>query len=94
MIDSLFFLFIIISIFTLIKYSVAKKILLSDSGDKHQKFISKLKVPLIGGITLLFSILYIEIDYNIKRLLVTFNTIDKKINYVRQYRCVGSIYTK
>ena len=56
----------VILIIILIKYTINDEILLSDTGDKHQKFISKKKVPLIGGVIFLFSIIYIDIGLYLK----------------------------
>ena len=44
------------------------KFLLSFTGDKHQKFASKLNIPLSGGVVLFFSLVFLEIDINIKIL--------------------------
>tara|TARA_X000000950_G_scaffold278491_1_gene369530 strand:+ start:24864 stop:25895 length:1032 start_codon:yes stop_codon:yes gene_type:complete len=48
----IFFFISLFSIFFLNKFFVTKKILLSQSGEKHQMFASKNSVPLIGGIYL------------------------------------------
>ena len=49
-------------------YFIKEKILLSDSGDSHQKFSSKVTIPLIGGIFIFSGILFFIynslIEYN------------------------------
>ncbi|MDC1248458.1 undecaprenyl/decaprenyl-phosphate alpha-N-acetylglucosaminyl 1-phosphate transferase [Pelagibacteraceae bacterium] len=40
-------------------YCIKKKILLNQSGEKHQQFVEKSQVPLIGGIYFLISFIYI-----------------------------------
>ena len=53
--DNIFYFFIIVfSILFLNKFFINKNLLLSHSGDKHQEFVSKKSVPLIGGIFLIF----------------------------------------
>ena len=53
--DNIFYYFIIVfSILFLNKFFINKNLLLSHSGDKHQEFVSKKSVPLIGGIFLIF----------------------------------------
>ena len=42
-----------------------KKILLNQSGDKHQKFANSSNTPLIGGIFILFSYILFFLDNNI-----------------------------
>ena len=37
---------------------IKKNILLNETGDKHQKFASNLKIPLTGGIFLFLGILF------------------------------------
>lgn len=64
MVNFIFLFFFVISIFFLNKYFVSKKILLSQSGEIHQKFASSNSVPLIGGIYLfiLFSFIFFKIQ--------------------------------
>ena len=40
------------------KYLINKKFLISETGDRHQKFTSKINTPLTGGILIFFSFLY------------------------------------
>ena len=57
---------IILVIFFLNRLFINKNLLLSHSGDKHQKFVCKKSVPLIGGIFLCFILLLYE---SIKQLI-------------------------
>ena len=49
-----------------------KNFLLSFTGDKHQKFTSSLKIPLAGGLVFILSLIFLEIDINIKILCLLF----------------------
>ena len=64
MINYIYLIIIIPSIFYLHKLFVNKKLLLSHSGDQHQKFASKNSIPLIGGIyiTILFTLILFQIE--------------------------------
>ena len=55
---------IILVIFFLNRLFINKNLLLSHSGDKHQKFVCKKSVPLIGGIflTFLFILVFAKFD--------------------------------
>ena len=50
--------FLVISILLLNKFFLRKKILINETGDVHQKFASKSKIPLTGGIFIFFGYLY------------------------------------
>lgn len=66
-------LYLILSIFLaviLIIFSKKKNILLSFSGNAHQKFTSVINVPLIGGLIILFFFLLISEKYFIYNFLV------------------------
>lgn len=53
-----YILLLIIFIFFLGEFFKKKKVLLSETGDYHQKFASKSNIPLLGGIFLFLSVLY------------------------------------
>ena len=56
------------------KYLIKKNILLNDTGNKHQKFSTIKKVPLIGGFFILIFILLLEFNISFKTLaLLTFS---------------------
>ena len=56
------------------KYLIKKNILLNDTGNKHQKFSTIKKVPLIGGFFILLFILLLEFNISFKALaLLTFS---------------------
>lgn len=64
----LFYIFFcLILVFQLNKYFLKKKIFVNESGDVHQKFTSKLKIPLTGGflilICLMFKYQYFQLSY-------------------------------
>ena len=44
-------------------YLLKSNNLVSESGDNHQKFASKVKIPLTGGVFLFFSILFFYNKY-------------------------------
>ena len=60
----LFFYFIILTLFVFIlnSFFIKQKLLLSETGDVHQKFASKSKVPLTGGIVIFSSYFYLIND--------------------------------
>ena len=62
----IFFVALITFAFFVTLWCKKKNILLSFTGDKHQKFTFNLKTPLTGGVIIFFSILFLEIDLNIK----------------------------
>ena len=67
------FLTIPVAVF-LNKYLIKKNILLNDTGNKHQKFSTIKKVPLIGGFFILIFILLLEFNISFKTLaLLTFS---------------------
>ena len=51
--------FLIIFLFILNNYFIKKKFLISETGDKHQKFASNIKTPLTGGLLIFLSFLYL-----------------------------------
>ena len=51
---------------------IKKNILINFTGDKHQKFASKLKIPLTGGIFLFFGILFFLHNNHLSLILFTF----------------------
>lgn len=56
-----FYIYLILTIIFILllnKYFISKKILVSETGDIHQKFASKLKIPLTGGIFLFIASLF------------------------------------
>ena len=61
------FLTIPVAVF-LNKYLIKKNILLNDTGNKHQKFSTIKKVPLIGGFFILIFILLLEFNISFKTL--------------------------
>ena len=64
MINFIVLILITISTFYLSKLFIKNGMLLSHSGDKHQKYVSKNSIPLIGGIYLLilFTFILFEIE--------------------------------
>ncbi len=57
-----YFIYLLLLTFCLVilnKYLLDKKYLISDTGDKHQKFTSKINTPLTGGILIYLSFLYL-----------------------------------
>ena len=57
-----YFIYLLLLTFCLVilnKYLVLKKYLISDTGDKHQKFTSKINIPLTGGILIYLNFLYL-----------------------------------
>ena len=57
-----YFIYLLLLTFCLVilnKYLEDKKFLISDTGDKHQKFASKINTPLTGGILIFLSFLYL-----------------------------------
>ena len=55
----LLYLFILVIILLMINnFLLSKNFLISETGDRHQKFASKKKVPLTGGIFLFLSFLF------------------------------------
>ena len=59
------FLTIFFFSFLLSKYFFKKKRLLNFSGNNHQKFTSSLQVPLIGGLIVLFAVIFFIPFFNI-----------------------------
>jgi len=53
-----YFFILVFFVFTLNKFLIKQKLLLSETGDAHQKFASSSKVPLTGGIIIFFGYLY------------------------------------
>ena len=53
-----YFFILVFFVFTLNKFIIKQKLLLSETGDAHQKFASSSKVPLTGGIIIFFGYLY------------------------------------
>ena len=51
------------------KFFLNKNILLSETGDNHQKYASKNKVPLTGGILVFFSFLFFLEENNLSLIL-------------------------
>ena len=60
----LFFYFFLLTLFVFIlnSFFIKQKLLLSETGDVHQKFASKSKVPLTGGIVIFSSYFYLIND--------------------------------
>ncbi len=56
-------------LFFLNKFLLNKDILLSETGDNHQKYASKNKVPLTGGILVFFSFLFFLEENNFNLIL-------------------------
>jgi len=69
MIEIIYFLILILSIFVLNKFFINKKLLLSQSGEKHQRFVDKDNVPLIGGIY--FVITFLIIFFMLEKYLLS-----------------------
>ena len=69
MIEIIYFLILILSIFLLNKFFINKKLLLSQSGEKHQRFVDKDNVPLIGGIY--FAITFLIIFFMLEKYLLS-----------------------
>ena len=57
---------------TINKYFIKNNILISETGDRHQKFASKNKVPLTGGIFLFLSFLFFINDQILSFILFSF----------------------
>ena len=51
--------------FLLSVYFFKKKLLLNFSGNNHQKFTSSLQIPLIGGLIVLFAVIFFIPFFNI-----------------------------
>ena len=68
---TLFFFFLIIISLFLNRYLIKKNFLVNVTGDNHQKFASKNKVPLIGGIILFFGLCFIS--YSNNNLFISFH---------------------
>jgi UDP-N-acetylmuramyl pentapeptide phosphotransferase/UDP-N-acetylglucosamine-1-phosphate transferase len=66
MIDFIIIPTILIIIIFLNYFCTKRKILLSFSGEKHQKFVTKEKIPLIGGIIFLLSISFLDLNLEFK----------------------------
>ena len=54
------------------KYLTYKKFLISETGDEHQKFASKINTPLTGGILIFMSLIYLLDQLEIFFLLFSF----------------------
>ena len=70
-----FLLYLLLLTFFLIlvnNFFIKKNILISETGDKHQKFASKEKVPLTGGIFLFLSFLFFFNDQILSFILFSF----------------------
>ena len=70
-----FLLYITLLTITLLfinSFFIKKKFLISETGDIHQKFASKEKVPLTGGIFLFFSFLFFFNDQILSFILFSF----------------------
>ena len=61
-----FFLLLVNNLF------IKKNFLISETGDRHQKFASKEKVPLTGGIFLFLSFLFFFDDQILSFILFSF----------------------
>ncbi len=60
MIIYLTYLFLLtFSLIFLNKYLINRKFLISETGDKHQKFASKINTPLTGGVLIFLSFIYL-----------------------------------
>ena len=68
----IYLLLIFFSIFLINEYFIKKNILLSETGDNHQKYASKNKIPLTGGILLFFSFLFFLNVNNLQLILFSF----------------------
>ena len=66
-----FFYIVLLSILFLFinNYFIKKNILINITGDVHQKFASKLKIPLTGGIFIFLGILFF-FNQNFKSLIL------------------------
>ena len=83
---SYFVIFAIIPITIFLShFFIQKKILLNYTGNKHQKFSSKKKVPLIGGFFILFFILTVDISsyFKIFSLLIFLTGLFSDLNFLR-----------
>ena len=60
--EIIIFLIINLTIFFVSSFLINRKFLLSQSGEKHQKFVEKSSVPLIVGFYFLFTFTYVFID--------------------------------
>ena len=69
----LFFLFLLtIFIIFLNKYLISLNFLVSETGDRHQKFASKKKIPLTGGIFIFLSFLFFINDQILSFIFFSF----------------------
>ncbi len=68
----IFFLILILFSYLVTSICSKNKLLLSFTGDKHQKFTSNLNIPLTGGVILFCSFIFLEININIKILSLLF----------------------
>ena len=68
----IYFYIVLLIIFSLNKLFISKNLLLSHSGDKHQKFVSKKSVPLMGGIFLTFLIILFFFDVRFTKIILIF----------------------
>ena len=65
--------FLTLLLLALNKYLINRKFLISETGDKHQKFASKIETPLTGGTLIFFSFLYLYNELEI--FFILFSTM-------------------
>ena len=84
----LFFFFLIIISLFLNRYLIKKNFLINVTGDNHQKFASKNKVPLIGGIILFFGLCFIS--YRNNNLFISFSFLVLILGIISDLKLVNS----
>ena len=85
---TLFFFFLIIISLFLNRYLIKKNFLVNVTGDNHQKFASKNKVPLIGGIILFFGLCFIS--YGNNNLFISFSFLVLILGIISDLKLVNS----
>ena len=85
---TLFFFFLIIISLFLNRYLIKKNFLVNVTGDNHQKFASKNKVPLIGGIILFFGLCFIS--YSNNNLFISFSFLVLILGIISDLKLVNS----
>tara|TARA_B100001063_G_C16776424_1_gene565817 strand:- start:1503 stop:2525 length:1023 start_codon:yes stop_codon:yes gene_type:complete len=60
----LYIFFLVVATIIFNKYLIRNKYLVSETGDSHQRFASKMKIPLSGGVLIFLSFLYFFDQYH------------------------------
>tara|TARA_B100000965_G_scaffold164206_2_gene136725 strand:+ start:22056 stop:23105 length:1050 start_codon:yes stop_codon:yes gene_type:complete len=73
MTEIIYLLIMLLSILVFNKIFISSNILLSQSGEKHQRFVEKDNVPLLGGIY--FLILFLSIFLNLEKYILSLSLL-------------------